>query len=159
MEEGFADILKGLQPAKGLFELAKAMLIDAWEMRHSIALGEKGAWRVQLDETNKQIESLLDRIVETNNATVVGAYEKRIDKLERGRIVLQEKIDNAVSEKGRLEDCMELAFRFLSSLWNIYKNGDYVMCQTVLRLAFSEPLRYGQNGVYGTPEFPSPSNT
>ena len=58
--------------------------------------------------------------------------------------------------KGRLEDCIELALRFLSSPWSIYKNGDYVMRQTVLRLAFLEPLRYGQNGVYGTPEFSFP---
>ena len=43
MEDGFTEILKGLQPARGFFELAKAMLIDAWEMRHSIALDEKDA--------------------------------------------------------------------------------------------------------------------
>ena len=150
MEESFAEILKGLEPAKGLFELAKAMLIDAWEMRHSIALGEKDVLRKQLDETNKQIDGLLDRIVEANNASVVSAYETRIDRLERDRIVLQEKIDNAVPEKGRLEDCMELALRFLSSPWNIYKNGDYALRQTVLRLAFAKPLRYSLNGVYGT---------
>ena len=156
MEDGFAEILKGLQPAKGLFELAKAMLVDAWEMRHAIALGEKDVLRKQLDETNRQIEGLLDRIVEANNASVVSAYETRIDKLERDRIVLQEKIDNAVPEKGRLEDCMELAMRFLSSPWNIYKNGDYALRQTVLRLAFAEPLRYSLNGVYGTPELSFP---
>ena len=90
---------------------------------------------------------------EATNASVVSAYETRIDKLERDRIVLQEKIENAVPEKGRLENCMELAMRFLSSSWNIYKNGDYALRQTVLRLAFAKPLRYSLNGVYGTPEF------
>jgi hypothetical protein len=54
--------------------------------------------------------------VEANNASVVSAYETRIDKLERDRMVLQEKIDNAVPEKGRLEDCMELVLRLPSSL-------------------------------------------
>ena len=129
------------------------MLVDAWEIRNAIALGEKDVLRKQLDETNKQIEGLLDRIVEATNASVVSAYETRIDKLERDRIVLQEKIENAVPEKGRLEDCMELAMRFLSSSWNIYKNGDYALRQTVLRLAFAKPLRYSLNGVHGTPEF------
>ena len=129
------------------------MLVDAWEIRNAIALGEKDVLREQLDETNKQIEGLLDRIVEATNASVVSAYETRTDKLERDRIVLQEKIENAVPEKGRLEDCMELAMRFLLSSWNIYKNSDYALRQTVLRLAFAKPLRYRLNGVYGTPEF------
>ena len=71
-------------------------------------------------------------------------------------MVLREKIDNAVPEKGRFEDCMELALRFLSSPWKIYKNGDFAMRQTVLRLAFAEPNRYCQNGMYGTPEFSFP---
>lgn len=30
------------------------------------------------------------------------------------------------------------------------------MCQTVLRLAFAEQLRYGQNGMYGEPELSFP---
>lgn len=33
MEDGFAGILQSLQPTKGLFDLAKAMLRDAWDMR------------------------------------------------------------------------------------------------------------------------------
>ena len=129
---------------------------DAWDMRFSVALGEKAAMQKKLDDTNHEIESLLDRIIEANNASVVSAYEARISKLERDKITLQEKIDNMVPDKGRLEDCMELALRFLSSPWDIYKNGDFAMRQTVLRLAFSKPLRYSQNGVYGTPKFSFP---
>ena len=62
-------------------------------------------------------------------------------ELERDRMVLQEKIDNAVPERGRLEDCMELAMRLLSRSCNLYKKGDYALRKTVLRLAFAEPLR------------------
>lgn len=125
-------------------------------MRFSVALGEKAAMQKKLDNTNHKIEGLLDRIVEANNASVVSAYEARISKLERDKITLQEKIDSTVPDKGRLEDCMELALRFLSSPWDIYKNDDFAMRQTVLRLAFSEPLRYSQNGAYGTPKFSFP---
>lgn len=156
MEDGFAEILKGLQPAKGFFDLAKAMLRDAWDLRFSLAQGEKEELQKQLDDTNRLIENLLDRVVEANNTKVISAYEARIEKLERDKFVLHEKIDNAIPTKGRLEECMELALKFLSSPWNIYNNGDHAMRQTVLRLAFSEPLRYGQNGVYGTPKLSFP---
>lgn len=115
MEEGFTEIMKGLQPAKGLFDLAKAMLRDAWDMRLAVAHDERDAFQKQLRNINGQIESLLDRIVEANSASAVSAYEARIEKLERQKIVLNERFENAVPPKGRLEDCMELALKFLSS--------------------------------------------
>jgi len=156
MEEGFEEILKTLQPAKSLFELAKAMLRDAWDMRLAMAQGDKEELRKQYQDVNKQIEGLLDRIVEAKTASVVSAYEARIEKLERQKIVLNERLEQSVPPKGRLEECIELSLKFLASPWNIYKNGDHVMRQTVLRLAFSEPLRCGQNGVYGTPKLSFP---
>ena len=116
----------------------------------------KEALRQQQSDVDRQIEGLLDRIVEAKNASVVTAYEARIEKLERDKIVLAEKIEKVVPPKGQLEDCIELTLRFLSSPWNLYKNGDFALRQTVLRLAFSRPLRYAPNGVYGTPEFSFP---
>ena len=121
-----------------------------------IAQSEKTALKNQLEDINRQIESLLDRVVEANNASVVSAYEDKIDKLERDKFVLQEKIDKAVPYKGRLEDCIEPSLRFLASPWRIYKNGDFAMRQPVLRLAFAEPLRYAPNEMYRTPEFSFP---
>ena len=156
MEEGLAEILQGLQPAKGLFELAKAMLRNAWSMRLAFAHEEKVELQKQLHDVGRQIDNLLDRIVEASNASVVHAYEARIDKLERQKIVLQERLDKTIPSKRRLEDCIELALGFLSNPWNIYKNGDFIMRQTVLRLAFAEPLKYSQNGAYGTPKLSFP---
>jgi len=156
MEEGFAEILQGLQPTSGLFEVAKAMLCDAWDMRLATAQNEKGEFQKQLKEVDRQIEGLLDRIVDANSASVVGAYEARIDKLEKHKMVLLERFETTTPIKGRLEECIELTLKFLSKPWNLYKNGDFVMRQTVLRLVFSEPLRYGQNGMYGTPQLSFP---
>lgn len=156
VEDGFAEILKALTPAESFFELAKAMMCDAWDRRFAVAHGEKTALKDQLDDLNRQIESLLDRIVDASNASVVSAYEGKIEKLERDKIVLKEQIEKTLPEKGRLEECIELSLRFLSSPWKIYKNGDFAMRQTVLRLAFAEPLRYSRNGMYRTPEFSFP---
>ena len=156
MEQGFEEIMKGLRPTKGFCSLVKAMLRDAWDMRLSIAHGEKDALRKQLTDVERQIENLLDRVVDTSTASVVAAYEKRIEKLEREKIVLAERLEKTIPSKGRLESCIELALRFLSNPWDLYEKGDHAVRQTVLKLTFSEPLRYGLNGVYGTPEFSFP---
>ena len=156
LEDSFAEIMKSLQPAKGLFKIAKAMMRDAWDMKLGEAHAHKEVLQKQLRETDAQIENLLDRIVETNSPSLVSAYETRVEKLERSKIVLAERVANIIPPKGRLEECIELALKFLANPWFIYKNGDFAMRQTVLRLAFAEPLRCSQNGVYGTPELSFP---
>jgi len=57
----------------------------------------------------------VDRIVVTTRESVIEALEKRLDRLERDKIILAERIEKAVPPKGRLEDCMELALRFPSN--------------------------------------------
>lgn len=156
IEGEFAAILQSLQPTKQLFALAKVMLQDAWEAR----LESMGAAQVelkrQLKAAEKQIESLLDRIVEATSPSVISAYETRLSKLEREKLVLSEKVASVLPPKGRLEECIELSLKFLSSPWNIYANGCFAMRQTVLRLAFPEPLRYCRNEGYGTPKISFP---
>ena len=150
MEGGFAEVLKSLTPSQKLFELAKVMFRDAWDMRLTHAHAQQGEWKAQLKAAEKQIEDLLDRVVEAGSQSVIRAYEKRIDKLEREKIVLAEKAAKTLPPKGRLEECIELALKFLSGPWNIYNNGDHDTKRTVFKLAFAEPVRYCQNGVYGT---------
>ena len=156
IEDGFADILKSMQPTKKLFALARVMLEDAWNARLKSVVAAQDEVKRQLKGVEKQMESLLDRIVGADNPTVIGAYETRLAKLEREKFVLAEKAASAVPPKGRLGECIELALEFLSNPWNIYKNGDYATRQTVLRLAFQEPIPYCRNKGYGTPKISFP---
>src|SRR5690606_35302494 len=70
-EHGLAEIMKGLQPARGLFELTKAMMRDAWDMRLENARRTKDALVKQLSDAERQIESLLDGIVDASSPSVV----------------------------------------------------------------------------------------
>lgn len=70
MEDGFEEILKGLQPAQGLFELAKAMLRDAWDMRLATARGDK-------DEFRKQYQDVTSR----SKVCWIGSSEQRLRPL------------------------------------------------------------------------------
>jgi len=152
VENAFDEVLKRFQPTAQLFELAKAMLQDAWDMRLGDAQGARAEWERQIKETEKQIEGILDRIVDAANPAVVVAYEKRLAKLEREKILLAEKSVQGVPLKGRLEEIIELSHKFLASPWYIYKNGEAITRQIVLRLVFSEPLRYCRKEGYGTPK-------
>ncbi|WP_373086912.1 recombinase family protein [Sneathiella sp.] len=152
IEDGFADILMSLQPTQQLFGLVKAMFKDAWDMRLVETHDAKETIVKQLQDIEKQIEGLLDRIVDASSPSVIGAYEGRIAKLEREKILLNEQTRRIIPPKGRFEEFIELSLEFLSTPWNIYDNGDLLLKQTVLRLAFSEPLRYSRKEGYRTIE-------
>lgn len=138
VEGSFAEILQSLQPTRQIFALAKAMFKEAWNVR----MGEKDKVAKQLRDAEKQIEALLERIVEADNASVIKAYEGKIAKLEREKLLLAEKASRNVPPKGRLEEFIEPALEFLGNPWNLYENGSLAFKRTVLGLAFSEPLRY-----------------
>ena len=152
VEDGFADILKGLQPTRKLFNAACDMFRYAWDLRLAEAHRERDAVLGQLNDVEAQIEGLLNRIVESSSGTVVKALEARVEKLERQKFVLNERSNKIVPPKGRMEEFIELSLRFLASPWDIYKNGSLTVKQTVLRLAFSEPLRYSRETGYRTIE-------
>ncbi len=152
IESGAEDILKALQPSSGLVAVAKAMFHDIWQLRLLQAQTTRRLLVAQIKEVDAQIEALLDRIVEASSASVVGAYEKRIEKLEREKLLLAEKAAQSVPPQGRLEEVIEHALAFLANPWDIYEKGSFALKRTVLKLAFVEPLRYSRFEGYRTAE-------
>lgn len=150
LEESFFEILKSMAPTRQLFDVARAMIKDAWDMRLKQAHEHRAEWKQLIKQVEKQIDELLDRVVEASSRSVVSAYESRIEKLERQKIVLAEKAAKTVPPKGQLETCMELAMQFLSNPYEIYEKGSLTVRRSVLRLAFAEPIRYSRKEGYGT---------
>ncbi|MEM8774969.1 MAG: recombinase family protein [Pseudomonadota bacterium] len=156
VEDGAEGILKGLGSAKDLIEMAKAMFKDAWAARLNEAKDASSLLKVQIKDVEKQIDSLLDRIVDASSASVIKAYEQRIEKLESEKLRLEDKLETAGAPKGHQGEFIEPALEFLASPWNIYKNGGLALRQTVLRLALEEPLRYCRKTGYRTAKISYP---
>ncbi|MDA7429673.1 hypothetical protein PGB28_14490 [Primorskyibacter aestuariivivens] len=81
------------------FRSGEAMLRDAWDMRFAITHNEKDELQKQLKAAEQQIKNLLDRVVDATSASVVRAYEARIEKLERQKLVPIKRV-----EKNRAAD-------------------------------------------------------
>ncbi|UWQ35020.1 recombinase family protein [Leisingera sp. M527] len=156
IDEGFEAFLQALQPTKQLFGLVRDMFIAAWDMRLAQAKKQKSELEKQLRDTSKQVDAFLDRIVNADNPALIEAYEQRLDKLGRERILLEEKAGKIIPPKGRLEEFIELSLEFLSNPWDIYKNGSLAIKKTVQRLAFEEPVRYCRKQGYRTPKITLP---
>lgn len=87
---------------------------------------------------------------------MIRAFEKRIGKLEKQKIALSEKASRSAALKRSKSECIELCLGFLSNPCFAYKNGDHAMKQTVLKLAFAEPVQYCRKEGYRAPKLSLP---
>jgi site-specific DNA recombinase len=91
LEGAFVDLLRTLRPVKNLFTLAKAMLQDAWAQRQAHAGELRLSVKREAAKTQRQIDQLMKRVVETTNPTIVSAYEKKLAQLEENRLLWAER--------------------------------------------------------------------
>ncbi|WP_282078661.1 recombinase family protein [Epibacterium ulvae] len=113
VEGAVEDALQNLRPSQSLFEIAASMLKHAWDLRLEQQQGQKAEVTRQIKACEKQIAQTLDKIVASNSATVVAAFEKRIEELEREKQILEEKRDQSVKPKRQFKDVFEPAMEFL----------------------------------------------
>ena len=158
IEEGFEAWLRTLQPRKDLIKVAHEMFRDLWDARLSNALADKEALKREPADVNKQSEALIERIVDATSTPVIAAYEKKIEKLERQKLILQEQMDSVVPSAGRFEQTFELAWKFLSSPCKLWDFGDLTLRKKVLKLTLAEPLKYHRETGYRTPKTSLPFN-
>ena len=91
----------------------------------------------EIVKLDKEIEQLLDRIVEANSSSVIRAYENRIKELEEQKLEFKEKINFCGKPVKEIDAIFRTAMGFLSKphkLWNSERLDDK---RAVLKLTFN----------------------
>ncbi len=152
IEEQFGTMLEGLRPSAQTMGLFKNLFSIAWEQHASRTEEIAKALREDLRKTEQQIEQMLDRVVETSTASVVAAYERRIAKLEKDKLIIIEKLQaGAFPKRGSVQQ-FELAFRFLENPHELWVSERLEHKRLVLKLTFADRLAYGRNEGFRTPQ-------
>ena len=152
LEGEFGELMQSLKPSEGMFAMASKMLKDAWGQRAGQMEADKRLIRTERNKLDQQIEGLLDRVVDADSPTLITAYEKRIEKMEREKLILDEKLQNQGKPMHTFEQMFEHALQFLSNPWKLWKSGNLIAQRTVLRLAFAEKISFARNGGLRTPK-------
>lgn len=141
-EDAFGDVVRTLQPTLGLLQLAEMMFRDAWAARLDQMKDASKSVRRQIAEADKQIVSLLDRIMGATNDAVISADEQKIGVLERDKTRLHDTFIHQAPASKRFAEALELSLRFLSSPWKIWESGNILLRRTLIRSAFAEGFSY-----------------
>jgi len=137
LEGHFAELLKTMRPSQKLFQLVKAMLFDAWEQRSNQADEIKVTLKRDIRALEKQVDGLLDRMVETTSTRAIQAFERKIDELERKKLLAKEKLAHAGAPRKTASEMLELSMRFLANPCKLWETGNIKLQRLVLRLTFT----------------------
>ncbi len=102
------------------------------------------------------METLLTRIVESTNATVIGIYEAKIGSLEKSRRILAEQLANQAEPKGSFDEKPKPVLTFLANPWKLWETGHTTLRRIVLKLAFAERIQYDRKEGARTPQISLP---
>lgn len=152
MEGEFEELLQAMVPRRKLFDLVSAMFTDCWEQRRKHSATLAAAVRRQIDQVERQIAGLLDRIVETSMPSVIGAYEKRIADLERQKLAMAERAELTSRRQRPFDEMFELAMRFLANPYVLWSSPRLEDRRCALNLVFADRLAYCRNSGFRTPK-------
>lgn len=150
MERDFEDILIQLRPSQELFSMAKSMFEELWEYRRKNSQNEVLSTQKELQDIDRKVGQLLDRVVDADSQTLISAYEGRIKELEIHKVALTEKIKNCGRPLQSFDETFRTAFEFLGNPHKIWVSGGIEDKRTVLKLAFAEKLAYRRNEGFRT---------
>lgn len=128
-----------------LLKLAKAIVTGLWDMRRADDPGARNALEAQFNDTSRQIDTLLDRIMNASSQSVIGADETRIERLARAKIRPAEPAGSAVQNGARLGELIEPAMAFVASLQNICR----MVISPAVERCLNRPLQR-HSGIAGT---------
>ncbi|MEZ5691646.1 MAG: recombinase family protein [Rickettsiales bacterium] len=156
IEGEFEELLATVQPTKGLFDVAHAMFKDIWN--HRLTQGEKMKQTAKKEMANidKQIEQLLDRIVDATRPETIAAFEKRIAKLEKEKLICQEKARNSGKPIYAFDKMFEHSMNFLSKPQKLWASDKLELKRLVLKLVFADRLIYDRIEGFRTPNLSLP---
>ena len=152
LEGDFIKLLKSMRPHAALARLVTEMVEHAFDQRIGQLATLRQALKRQITSTEKQIDDLMDRLVDASSELTAKAYERKIERLEKERLLARDKLANGLAPTVPQGQMIELALKFLSNPCKLWESGNLNLQKMVLRLAFAEHLAYSRIEGYRTPE-------
>ena len=156
VEDAFEEMLRQLVPSPELFALVSKLFRKRWDEAEAKVKESRVSMKLEVAALEKKIAQFLDRIVESDSATVIGAYERKVEELERSKLVMLEKTARCGTSAKGYDESFRTAFEFLGNPWKLWENGNFEDKRIVQKLVLASHLEYDWNEGVRTPELSLP---
>lgn len=156
LEGAFEELLAKLQPSRELVLTAEKMFCKLWDHRGRAQGERQKLIEQEITQTQRKIDQMLDRIVELENGAAISAFEARIEKLQKNKMVLEEKLEHCGRPLKPYDQMYRTAMQFLASPHKIWACGGLTEKRTVIKLTFTDRLIWDRKTGYRTPDLSLP---
>ncbi|WP_299879427.1 recombinase family protein [uncultured Sulfitobacter sp.] len=159
IENDVGEIIKSLQPDQSVIRMMAKMFRHIWEARKDQASSILADGKRKLTSIDKEIDKLLELIMASSNTTVIQKYEERISQHEHDKARLREKLAHQAEPSGTFEEKLEPALAFLANPWKLWETSgksQVFLRRIILKLAFTDRIRYCRNEGARTPQIAFP---
>jgi site-specific DNA recombinase len=158
LESDFDTLIAGITPERKMFgRFAEAL--DALARReHAANDTSRADLNSRMAEIDRQIETLLDRIVEGQSETLVASYERRVEKLSCEKLLLTEKLGTQARTVRIPSQEFEPALRFLKNPMKLWRSDKPAHKQAVMKMLFEGRPAYKKKEGVRTPIYTCPVN-
>lgn len=160
IEDAFDALISNVSLRPEVMRVVEMMVRKAWELNSIDLANRKLSLERSLRGVQDQIDSYLDRIVETSVPSVIAAYEAKVAKLEEDRIVKSEKLAALKAQTGRKALDFDGTYRtiiaFLEKPHELWRSGRIACQRAAIKFTFGERLKWRRNEGYRTAELSLP---
>ena len=142
IEGDFEALLRSLRPSAPLFNVAREMFMDAWQQRGTRAKAIQASLQRTVSDLDAQLDKLLDQMGHAEGKFAMKAFERKAERLERERLITQDRLENSVVPAKAGTDNLELALAFLANPLKLWEKGNQPMRRAVLKMVFVDRLHY-----------------
>ncbi len=143
--EGEVETLLGtVKPHEAAFQTVRKLFETLWTLRIEHAEKQSHDHRARLAKLDKQVDQLLDRVMDASVPSVIARYEDRIRALENEKLLVADKVVESTTPKSTFEASLRTALEFLANPWILWRSNRLEDKQTVLKLTFADRLRYSR---------------
>lgn len=155
LEGEFENLLRSLSLGE-LKTAAEKMFRKLWQQQEKSHTAQQDVIKQDYKNTDKEIQRLLDKIVETSSTTVSQRLESRVEELEKQKLLLEDKMEKTARPRKTYDKMYRTAMDFLLNPHKYWACGDFSQKRNVLKLVLADRLTWDRNGVYRTPELSLP---
>ena len=138
----FETLLEELTPTPTLFKAAKLMFEDIWKFRVQYQQKRIKTLKAQAVEIERKIDALIDLAVDASSPSSRANYEKRMNVLERDRLVIAEKVAECGRPISDQSGTLRNALQFLENPCTLWASDRLENKRAVLKLVFAENLSW-----------------
>ena len=149
----FVHLLKSITPTSHAIEQTRKALSNVWDKEWEELEKQRKAWRQEIVSLEQNIQKLIDKLIETDQKSVVKAVQERIDDYAQRKEMLTHRLDQFKVVKGNMEEVFERVMGVLSNPADLWLKADLNMKKTIQRVIFPNGLIFSkQDGDFRKPE-------